>query len=258
MDAATPLSSTEPAAIPREEWSARVALAAASRFAALEGWDDLCMAHMSARIPGTTDRFLFIPTELAFDEITASSLQEIDGDGQLLSKSPYPTHKFAYALHMPTYRRFPQAACIIHLHSKAGTAVSMQKRGLLPSSQYALWLGPVGYVEYHGHVADLAEGERLALAFGYGKVLMMRCHGTMVWGETIPQAFILNWTLTRACENQVLAQAGQNDLYQPSDDVIAKTPDQARSITAVNAPFAMQNWHAVLRRLDRIAPDYKT
>jgi hypothetical protein len=40
--------------------------------------------------------------------------------------------------------------------------------------------------------------------------------------------------------------------------VIAATPAQSRSITAVDAPFAMQNWNAMLRRLDRRCPDYKT
>src|SRR5262245_57341968 len=118
------------------EWQAREQLAAVFRLIALEGWADLAMAHASARIPGTKDEFLFLPTEQTFDEITASSLQKIDGQGNLLLPSPYATHKFAYCLQMPTYRRFSQANCIIHLHSHAGTAVSMQNYGLLPSSQY--------------------------------------------------------------------------------------------------------------------------
>jgi ribulose-5-phosphate 4-epimerase/fuculose-1-phosphate aldolase len=241
-----------------EEWNARVSLAAALRLAALDGWDDLVMAHMSARVPGTSDEFLIIPTELAFDEITASSLHKIDGQGRLLCSSPYAPHKFAFALHMPTYRRLPAAACIIHLHSRAGTSVSMQKHGLLPSSQYALWLGAVSYLDYGGHIANLEEGERIAHAFGSAKVLMMRCHGTMTWGESIPHAYLLTWVLTRACENQLLALAGQNELYQPTADVIARTPEQAKSITAVDAVFGLQNWNAALRRLERVAPEYKT
>ena len=64
-----------------EEWIAREELAAVFRLAALEGWADLAMAHASARVPGTTDQFLFLPTELTFDEITASSLHKVDGDG---------------------------------------------------------------------------------------------------------------------------------------------------------------------------------
>src|SRR3954466_16307331 len=85
------------------EWAARVELAAVFRLVALEGWAELAVAHASARIPGPTDEFLFLPSELSFDEITASSLQKINGEGKLLMPSPYETHKFAYALQMPTY-----------------------------------------------------------------------------------------------------------------------------------------------------------
>jgi len=244
--------------VSEEEWKARVELAAVFRLVALEGWADLAMAHASARLPGVTNQFLFLPTELTFEEITASSLQKIDGDGQLLMPSPYKPHKFAYALQMPTYRRFPQANCIIHLHTHAGTAVSMQKNGLLPSSQYALWLGPIRYMDYGGHVATWEEGERLAGACGDGKLLMMRCHGTMNWGESISQAYLLAWLLTRACEKRIMAQSGQSELYRPTPEVISGTPAQARSMTAVDGAFGRENWHAALRRLSRLAPDYKT
>lgn len=57
-----------------EEWQTRVELAAVFRLAALDGWADLAMAHASARVPGADDEFLFLPTQLTFDEITASSL----------------------------------------------------------------------------------------------------------------------------------------------------------------------------------------
>lgn len=241
-----------------EEWQARVELAAVFRLAALDGWADLAMAHASARIPGQENEFLFLPTQLTFDEITASSLQKIDGDGHLLMPSPYPAHRFAYLLQMPTYRQKPEANCIIHLHSHAGTAVSMQKNGLLPSSQYALWLGPISYMDYGGHIANWEEGERIAETFGENKLLMMRCHGTMGWGETIGQAYILTWLLTRACEKQIMAQSGQTELYRPTPDVIANTPSQARSITAPDGPFGRQNWEAALRRVTKESPGYDT
>ena len=238
------------------EWQVRVELAAVFRLAALDGWADLAMAHASARVPDVSDEYLFLPTELTFDEITASSLQKISGDGRLLMPSPFPPHKFAYLLQMPTYQRLPLAKSILHLHSHAGTAVSMQERGLLPSSQYALWLGKISYLDYHGHLANMEEGERIAEAFGDSNALMMRCHGTMVWGETVGHAYLLTWLLTRACEKQVMAQAGQTSLYQPHDDVIDRTPSQARSITTPDGAFGLQNWRAALRRVERESPGY--
>ena len=240
------------------EWNARVELAAVFRLIALEGWSELAVAHASARMPGRQDEFLFLPAELTFAEITASSLQKINGAGELLMPSPYEQHRFAYNLHMPTYEMIPRANCIIHLHTVAGTAVSMQKKGLLPSSQYALWLGPVSYVDYDGHYANREAGTRLAQAFGDSQLLMMRSHGTMNWGETIGQAYILAWILTRACEKQIAALAGQSELYIPAQDVIERTPIQARSVTAPDGGFGLQNWAAALRRAKREAAGFDT
>jgi ribulose-5-phosphate 4-epimerase/fuculose-1-phosphate aldolase len=241
------------------EWQARCELAAVFRFAALEGWDDLVLAHMSARVPGTTDEFLFNPREVSFDEMTASRLQKLDGSGKLIGLCPHPPHRFAHPLHIPVYQKFPQAQCIIHLHTRAGSAVSMQKHGLLPSGQYALWLGPIGYLDYAGNLADLGEGQRLADAFGQGRHVIMRSHGTMNWGESISQAFMLAWLMTRACENQVMAlTGGKSELYVPTPEVVAETPKTALSITAVDGPFGLINWRAALRRVERLAPDYNT
>ena len=35
----------------------------------------------------------------------------------------------------------------------------------------------------------------------------MRNHGLLTWGETVPQAFFLMWTLHRACEIQMATGA---------------------------------------------------
>ena len=52
----------------------RVNLAAACQLAEHFRWTMLVWNHISARIPGTTDRFLINPLGLMYDEITASSL----------------------------------------------------------------------------------------------------------------------------------------------------------------------------------------
>src|SRR5438105_13718578 len=69
--------------VSHEEWQMRVDLAAAYQLAAIYKWTDLIYTHFSARVPGTED-FLINPFGLMFDEITASSLVKIDGDGKVL------------------------------------------------------------------------------------------------------------------------------------------------------------------------------
>jgi len=60
--------------ISKEEWEARVDLAAAYRLVAHYGWDDLIFTHLSARVPGPEHHFLINPYGMMFEEITASSL----------------------------------------------------------------------------------------------------------------------------------------------------------------------------------------
>src|SRR5436309_3358072 len=48
-------------------------LAACYRMFARRGMDDLIFTHLSARVPGTTDRFLLIPFGILFEEVAASN-----------------------------------------------------------------------------------------------------------------------------------------------------------------------------------------
>ena len=70
------------------EWRQRVNLAAFYRLVAAYGWDDLLLAHISARIPGE-EAYLINPFGELFEEITASSLLKVDFAGQKLLPSDY-------------------------------------------------------------------------------------------------------------------------------------------------------------------------
>ena len=69
--------------VSKEEWQSRVDLAAAYQLAHIYKWTDLIYTHFSARVPGTED-FLINPYGMMFDEITASNLVKIDGEGKIL------------------------------------------------------------------------------------------------------------------------------------------------------------------------------
>ena len=127
----TPLNNNDdrPAGMSVEEWQLRVDLAAAYRLAALYGWTDLNNTHFSARIPGT-DTFLLNPFGMFFDEITASSLVVVDHQGNIIGDSGYPTNPAGFVIHGALHMAVPEANCIIHTHSRYGTAVSMQADGL--------------------------------------------------------------------------------------------------------------------------------
>lgn len=241
-----------------QEWKARVDLAAAFRLAALNGWDELLFAHLSARVPGHPNQFLMHPAAILFEEVTASNLHKLDEHCRHVEPSEDLPHKFAFPFHKGIYDAFPQAQCVIHLHTKAVTAVAMQQQGLIPGNQYALWLGPVGYHDYEGLVSTDEEGQRLARNFGNKQIVLQRGHGFVLWGHSIHEAYMLAFLMIRACEVQMMSLAGGVTPYVPPQPVLDATIGQARIITDGQQPFNQMTWRALLRKLERDAPDYKT
>lgn len=243
-----------------EEWKVRVDLAAAFRLSARYGWDEMLFAHISARVPGEPKHMLMHPAHLLFEEIRASGLHKLDENCNHVVPSDEMPHKFAFPFHKGVYDAFPEASCVIHLHTKAGTAVAMQEQGLIPGNQYALWLGPIGYHNYEGLLSTPEEGVRLAENFKKAntQIVLQKGHGFVLWGRTVAEAFMLAFLLDRACETQIASLSGSVKPYVPEQAVVDICPQQARIITDGEAPFNQMSWAAWLRRLDREVPDYKT
>ena len=166
------------------EWKVRVDLAAAFRLAALQDWDELLFAHLSARVPNHPNQFLMHPAAILFEEVTASNLHKLDENCNHVEPSDELPHKFAFPFHKGIYDAYPQAQCVMHLHTKYATAVAMQEQGLIRGNQYAMWLGPIGYHDYEGLLSTAEEGVRLAKNFGNRQIVLQRGHGFVLWGHT--------------------------------------------------------------------------
>ncbi len=246
------------------EREVRVDLAACYRLVAQNGWADLIYTHISARVPDQA-HYLLNPFGLTFDEVNASNLVKVDVDGNKVDDTPGLIHKAGFVIHGAIHAMREDAGCVIHLHTTAGMAVSAMACGLLPLTQHAmLFHGRVGYHESEGLALDLAERERLAHDLGDNIVLMLRNHGTLVVGRTVAEAYSMMWHLEMACKAQVAACATGMALHEPPAGI-------AQSIAAIgfnpeaNALFAGQQrsplgwmeWPAMLRQLDRTAPDFR-
>jgi len=115
-----------------EEWQARVDLAALYRLVAMYGWDDLIYTHISARIPGPEHHFLINPYGMMFEEITASSLVKVDLEGRKAMDSPHEINPAGFVIHSAIHAARDDAACVLHLHTLDGVALSAQADGVLP------------------------------------------------------------------------------------------------------------------------------
>ncbi|MNF89416.1 Decarboxylase NovR [compost metagenome] len=239
------------------EWQTRVDLAACYRLIALYGWDDLIFTHISAKVPGTED-FLINPFGLMFHEITASSLVKIDLAGNKLMDSPYDINPAGYTIHSAVHEVRPDVGCVLHIHTAAGVAVSAQKQGLLPISQQSLFvLSSLAYHGYEGVALNHEEKGRLQADLGQANFMILPNHGLLTAFGSIADAFLGMFTLQRACEIQVMAQAGGSELIQIPQQIL----DGAKAMIAgvMKSSQGMGGalpWPALLRKLDQQNPGY--
>ncbi len=238
-----------------EEWAVRVDLAACYRLVACFGWDDLVFTHISARVPGTHD-FLINPYGLMFDEITASNLLRVDLAGEKTLDSAYQINPAGYTIHSAIHAVRDDANCVLHLHTMEGVAVACQKAGLLPISQQAsIVVQSLSYHDYEGIALNPDEKTRLQANLGSTRHLMLRNHGLLTVGASIPDAFLSMYTFQRACEIQVLAQGSGAELLPIPQSVLDTVPGYLRGVTR-GAGSALV-WPSLLRKLERLDTGYK-
>jgi ribulose-5-phosphate 4-epimerase/fuculose-1-phosphate aldolase len=239
-----------------EEWQLRCDLAACYRLVAAYGWSDLVFTHVSARIPGPEHHFLINPYGLMFDEITASSLVKVDQDCKQLSDSPFPVNPAGFVIHSAIHQVREDAACVLHTHTRAGVAVSAQKCGVLPISQQSTFvLGSLAYHDYEGVALNEEEKPRLQADLGSANYLMLRNHGLLTVGKSIPDAFLSMYIFENTCRIQIDAQAG-GELTLVNPAIVQGIASVMKVATAgMGAALA---WPALLRKLDRMDPSYKT
>jgi ribulose-5-phosphate 4-epimerase/fuculose-1-phosphate aldolase len=237
-----------------EERTARIELAACYRLIAQFRMTDLVYTHISARIP-ETEHFLLNPYGFLFEEVSASNLVRIDIDGQIVEDTPYQVNPAGFTIHSAIHRARPDVHCVLHTHTRAGIAVSCMREGLLPLSQIAMQFhGRLAYHDYEGIALDLDERERLARDLGALKSMILRNHGLLTAGASVPEAFSLMFYLERACEIQIAALSTGRELIQPAPEVCEKA---ARQYEQDEEPAGTREWRALLRQLDRIDPSYR-
>ncbi len=239
----------------------RIDLAAIFRLVDFYGWSDLLATHLSARVPDAGDQFLINPFGMLFEEITASSLVKVDGDGDILSETDYDINPAGFTFHSAVHMARPDALWAIHTHTPAGCAVSTQKDGLLPLTQHALAVfDHTGYHDYEGIATDLDERERIARDLGEHNVLILRNHGLLTVGRTAGEVFMWMYRAERACRMQVAFQQTGAEAMEISEELQQATYKRNRFNNSKDGyrTIGENEWPALRRKLDRIDPSYKS
>ena len=241
-----------------EEWQARVDLAACYRLTAMYGMTEMIANHISCRVPGSHDHFLINPYGMLYEEIDASCLIKVDLDGNtLFNASDYGVNAAGFVIHSAIHMARHDVDCVAHTHTPAGMAVSAMECGLLPLAQTSMRFLHIAYHDFEGIADDVGERERLVADLGDHEAMILRNHGLLVVGRTIPAAFNLLYRMERACEVQVMALSCNTKLVYPPKDVLEATFDKVRP--RVDQPNRNGDlaWPALLRKLDRVDPSYR-
>ncbi|MGX5851550.1 class II aldolase/adducin family protein [Mesorhizobium sp. PL10] len=239
------------------ERALRIDLAAAYRLADRFGWADLTSAHFSAAVPGEEGLFLVNPYPSYFHQLRASDLIKLDMDGVQVGGPPSDVNPAGFTIHSAVHMARPDVGCVMHVHTIAGMALSALDCGLLPITQHALLFHKsIGYHDYEGIADDLAERERLVADLADHKAVILRNHGFLVVGRSIPEAFKTMFYLEKAANAQLLAMAacaGGANLLQPKPEVCTKTAAQYQDFGI----FGAEDWEGHLRTLDAIDPAFR-
>ena len=232
------------------EWQARQDLAACYRIFDHLGWSESIYNHISVKVPGEDGAFLINPFGLLYDEVTASNLVKIDIDGNVLSGN-YPVNKAGFTQHAYFHRHIESAHAICHTHTTEGMAVSSHSRGLLPISFYACnFQGQIGYHDFEGVTVREEEGERLLQNLAGKRILMLKNHGPVVIGRTIPEMFVTAWSLQRACEIQIAVLSQGEPITVPQEVIDVHQRDLGQ--VALPGGPGKADFEAWKRKIDRI------
>jgi ribulose-5-phosphate 4-epimerase/fuculose-1-phosphate aldolase len=242
--------------VSKEEWEKRVDLAAAYRLMDLYGMTELSANHISTRVPGEDEAFLINPYGLLYDQMHASCFIKLDLDGNLLfNPTELGINKAGFVIHGAIHGARHDVDCVIHTHTIAGMAVSAMKCGLLPIAQTSMRFAKIGYHAYEGVAINTDEQERLVHDLGDHAGMILRNHGLLAVGGSIPEAFYNIFKLERACQVQVAALSCNVELQLPPDDVVDES--YRLYLPTTRRPFGVLEWPALLRKLDQIDASYR-
>ena len=242
---------SKPSNMTDAEWGARQQLASCYHLFDYLGWSEAIFNHISLRVPGPEKHFLVNPFGLNYDEVTASNLVKVDLTGKNVDPGPYQGNVAGFALHGVIHEHRDEIHCVIHTHTTAGMAVACKEGGLQHDNfNSALLYGRIAYHEFEGITVYDEERPRMLASLGDKEVLILRNHGPVVLGRTLPAAVQADWTLQRACEVQAATESMRGSNHPIDQAVKRKASDDAKRFDSTGQ-LALVFYNALIRRMEQ-------
>jgi L-fuculose-phosphate aldolase len=163
-------------------------LALLARMLHREGYDDHLAGHITYKQPDGT--FLVNPFGLTWDELRASDVMHMDGDGTLLD-GPW-TITPAITLHVELHRARHDVGVAVHNHPRWSTIYAdLQRVPAVYDQTSAIYSGEVALFDDYSGSVDQVENARAAVeSIGSADVALLANHGVLVLGQTPAMAYL--------------------------------------------------------------------
>lgn len=217
----------------------------ACRILALEGYTDLTLGHVSARLPGG-DMAYIKRKGLRLDEVEPDDV--IPLDLHAVDAFDSPEMHLEAALHTEVYKLRPDVGAVIHGHPPYATALgaSDAQLELLTHDAVLFKDGVAIFEETPELILATDQGRAVATSLGSRRALILRNHGVLVVGKNIPWAVLAAVTLERAVRIQSIARTlgGLRAISQESAERLYPDKYHDRLVDEY-----WQSWIRTLRRL---------
>ncbi len=145
----------------------------------------------------------------------------------------------------------------MHTHTTSGLAVACSQVGLAQNNFYSAQLhDQVAHHDFEGITIHADEAPRLLANIGSKPLVILRNHGLLAWGATLPLAFVRLWTLQRACDVQV-AQAALGPAIAVPETLARKTTQDALQFDA-KFGSGQDVFDALVRQVDKLDASYRS
>jgi len=116
-------------------------------------------------------------------------------------------------------------------------------------------MGQLAYHDFEGVTVRDEEGPALLTSLGNKRIMMLRNHGPVVMGKTLPDAFIKYWVLQRACEHQLATLSMGKPIPVAAEVIAVHQRDIGQ--TSIPGGSGAAEFAAMVRKVDKIDPSWR-
>jgi len=219
----------------------REQVAWACRILALEGYADLTLGHVSARVPGE-DTIYIKRKGVALDEVEPEDVvSSDDGSADLHLET---------VLHTEVYRVRSDVGAVIHGHPPYATALAASgaELELLTHDAVLFADGIARFDETPDLIVEREQGAAVARALGRHRAVLLRNHGVLVVGKDVRWAVLAAVTLERAIRLQSIAAA-----LGPLRPISSEWATRLHPVKYQDH-FIDEYWESWVRKVSRLTP----